>query len=515
MRRLPMKKNRKILLLRLEQDKPVSTILKMVPGVKRTMAYNCVRRALAAELTAAKVKSMSDFDLKQLLYPPKPVDDSTRPEPDYVYIHKELAKKIKGVNIDRLWREYKQVHPDGYERSQFFAKYRAWKQLVKRTLRMDHKPGECLYLDWAGPTCLIQNPKTGEVKEFPVFVATLAVSNYTYMEVCDSAQLESFINATIRALEFIGGVPELLVPDNVKTAVTKASRHEPTLSLTYEDMADHYDTAICPARPRKPQDKAKVEAGVKAVESKVMAPLRYRTFFSLKEANAAYWEQLKELNEEVTPYLKSSRRELFEQLEQSKLKPLRSEPYQFGIWQKARVRSDYTVRIGTCHYSVPYNYIGVLAGVKIMKDLVEIYHDDHKIASHQRLHHEHGLAMELSHLAPEHKQYVEWTPTKILQQAAEIGPHATAFVTEYRQTKKHDSQWCQACFGLFNLVNNYGADRFELACKIGLKQHAKSIEAIKGILQSKLDQQEHLDSDLDVTSPLHHENIRGMDRFIQ
>ena len=150
MRRLPMKKNRKILLLRLEQDKPVSTILKMVPGVKRTMAYNCVRRALAAELTAAKVKSMSDFDLKQLLYPPKPVDDSTRPEPDYVYIHKELAKKIKGVNIDRLWREYKQVHPDGYERSQFFAKYRAWKQLVKRTLRMDHKPGECLYLDWAG-----------------------------------------------------------------------------------------------------------------------------------------------------------------------------------------------------------------------------------------------------------------------------------------------------------------------------------------------------------------------------
>ena len=311
-------------------------------------------------------------------------------------------------------------------------------------------------------------------------------------------KLEAFINATIRALKFIGGVPELLVPDNVKTAVTTASRHEPTLSLTYEDMADHYDTAICPTRPRKPQDKAKVEAGVKVVESKVMAPLRHRTFFSLEEANAAYWEQLKDLNEEVTPYLKASRRELFEQLEQSKLKPLRSDPYQFGSWHKARVRSDYTVRIGTCHYSVPYNYIGELVGVKMMENLVEIYHHDHKIASHQRLQNEHGLSMQLSHLAPEHKQYVEWTPTKILQQAAEIGPHATAFVTEYRRTKKHDSQWCQACFGLFNLVNKYGADRFELACQIGLKQHAKSIDAINKILQSNQDQHEQLDSDLDV-----------------
>ena len=515
MKRLLMKQCRKVLLLRWEKDIRVPTILKMIPKLGRSTAYDYLQRATVAGLTVTKIKSMSDFDLDQVLFPPNPDDDDKRPQPDYAYIHRELLKKSPGVTIDTLWREYKRTYPEGYEKSQFYAKYRAWKQLAKRTLRMDHKPGECLYLDWAGPLCLVQDPKTGEVKAYPVFVATLPVSNYTYTEVCDSAQLESFINATIRALEFFGGVPELLVPDNVKTAVTKASRHEPTLSLTYQDMADHYDTAICPTRPRKPQDKAKVEAGVKAVESKVMAPLRYRTFFSLEEANAAYWEQLKELNEEVTPYLKNSRRELFEQLEQSKLKPLRSEPYQFGIWQKARVRSDYTVRIGTCHYSVPYNYIGVLAGVKIKEDLVEIYHDDHKIASHQRLHHEHGLSMQLSHLAPEHKKYVEWTPTKIMQQAAEIGPHATAYVTEYRQTKKHESQWCQACFGLFNLVNKYGADRFELACKIGLKQHAKSIEAIKGILQSNQDQQEHLDSDLDMTSTLHHENIRGMDRFIQ
>ena len=513
MRRLPMKKYRKILLLRLEQDKPVSTILKMIPKLGRSTVYDCLQRATVLGLTVAKIKSLSDFELAQELHPPKPADDSKRPEPDYAYIYKELAKKVKGVHIDTLWREYKLTYPDGYERSQFFAKYRAWRKKFKRTLRVAHKPGECLYLDWAGPTCLVQDPITGEVKEYPVFVATLAVSSYIYTEVCESAQLESFINATIRALEFFGGVPELLVPDNVKTAVTKASRHEPTLSLTYEDMADHYDTVICPARPGKPKDKAKVETGVKVVESRVMAPLRHRTFFSVEEANKAYWEQLHELNEEVTPHFKASRREMFERLEQSVLKPLRSKPYQFGIWQPARVRSDYTVRLGTCHYSVPYVYTGVLAGVKIMEDLVEIYYQDHKIASHQRLHHEHGLSMEHSHLAPEHKKYVEWTPAKILQQAEGIGPHATAFVTEYRRTKKHDNQWCQACYGLFNLVNKYGAERFELACKVGLKRNAKSIDVIKGILQTNQDQQEDFGSD--GTEPIHHENLRGMDRFIQ
>lgn len=264
-------------------------------GIGRTTVRQYLKRAEGAGLSWPLPEGLSDGALEAMLFPP-PVSPTNAPRalPDWKELHKEL--RGKGVTLFLLWEEYKAVYPEGYEYSRFCELYRQWAGKLPVWMRQDHRAGEKLFVDYAGMTMPVTDPKTGEVREAQIFVATLGASNYTYVEATWTQQLPDWIAAHVRAFAFLGGVPHLVVPDNLRSGVSYSCRYEPDANPTYAELAAHYGTAILPARVNKPQDKAKVESGVQGVERRILAKLRNRTFFSLTELNQALSALLDEYN---------------------------------------------------------------------------------------------------------------------------------------------------------------------------------------------------------------------------
>jgi transposase len=381
-------------------------------------------------------------------------------------------------------------------------------------LRQEHRAGEKLFVDYAGATVPIIDCKTGEVQESSIFVAVLGASSYTYAEATWKQDLPSWIGSHIRALEFFQGAPALLVPDNLKNAVSRPCRYEPDLNPTYQEMAAHYRMAVIPARVRKPRDKAKVESGVLVVERWILAALRKRRFFSLAALNEAIGELLEKLNHRPFRKLEGSRASRFEKLDRPALRPLPAEPYVFAQWKTARVHIDYHIEIEQHYYSVPYALLHRQVEARYTATTVEIFHRGQRVASHRRSSKAGGHTTSDAHRPKCHQRYLEWTPERLVRWAATVGPFTAQVVERLLQSKLHPEQGFRSCLGILRLGKTYGTDRLEAAAKRACRSNACSYQSIKSILKTSLDRQEELAPPPD-RAPLFHANVRGTDYFNQ
>ena len=508
--RLTMRKIREVLRLKRECGLTNRAIARSC-SISHSTVGEYLQRAEATGLSWPLPTDLDEDALFQLLFP-APTHPSSKviPCPDWSLIHTELRKK--SVTLRLLWVEYREAHPDGYGYSQFCELYRRWAKRLKPSMRLSHKGGEKLFVDYAGQTVSIVDPQTGEVRQAQIFVAVLGASSYTYAEAHWSQDLPNWIGAHVRAFAFIGGVPEIVVPDNLKAGVKHPCRYEPDLNPTYQDLAQHYSTAVIPARPRKPKDKAKAEVGVQVVERWILARLRNRTFFSLADLNQAIRELLDELNARLMRHLGRSRRELFEMLDRPALKPLPQQPYEFAIWKLARVNIDYHVEFEKHYYSAPYKLIHQQVYVRATERTVEIFFKGKRTASHRR-NHIPGRHTTLSeHMPPAHQAYQEWSPDRFTRWAETIGPHTTQLVQTLLASRKHPQQAYRSCLGILRLASRYGEERLEAACRRALPAGIHSYKGVKNILDAKLDQVEPEEPTPVVLTS--HENIRGQTYYL-
>lgn len=452
-------------------------------------------------------ESLSETLLEQRLFPSSPVvSDNVRPMPVWAEIHTEL--KRKGVTLTLLWEEYRAQHPDGYQYSRFCDLYRAWAGRLNTSMRQIHKAGEKLFVDYAGQTLDIVNRSTGEIREAQIFVAVLGASSYTFAEATWSQALADWIGSHTRALSFFGGVPQIIVPDNLKSGVSKPDRFEPDINPTYNEMAAHYGAAIIPARVRKPKDKAKAEVAVQVVERWILARLRNRTFFSLAEANAAMAKLLEELNTRPFKKLPGSRREAFEALDQPALRSLPTTLFEFAEWKKARVNIDYHVEVQGHYYSVPYQLLKQQLEVRLTATTVECLHKSKRVASHPRSYQKGRHSTLVEHMPKAHQQYAGWDAKRLINWAAKIGPETAALVEKILASRAHPQQGFRSAMGLFRLGKTYGAQRLEAACTRAITGAAFSYKSVESILKTGLDQQP-LPETTPPEEPITHRNIRG------
>ena len=444
--------------------------------------------------------------LEALLFPARQ-PSSRLVEPDFFQMHQAL--KRKGVTLQLLWAEYVAVHGEsGYRYSQYCHRYRQWRDRQKRSLRQVHLAGDKLFIDYCGPTVPIVNRHTGEMREAQVFVCVLGASSYTYAEATYTQSLPDWIASHQRALAFYGGVPALLVPDNLKSAVNLADRYEPGINATYAELAAHYATAVLPARPYKPKDKTKVEVAVQVVERWILARLRHHTFFSLAELNAAIKALLPALNDRPFQGRTESRRDLFETIDRPALKPLPRDTYDYAEWRKARPGIDYHIAVDQRFYSVPHNLIGQTLDVRLTATAVEVLHKGQRVASHLR-HGQGRYSTDTAHMPKAHRAHRDWSPGRFLDWAKSIGP-CTAQVIERQLTDRpHPEHGYRSCLGLLKLARGYSKPRLEAACQRALAIHSASYRSVASILKQGLDQQPLSDDQTSQAELPLHTNVRG------
>ena len=456
-------------------------------SVPRTSVNDLVTRALAAELTWEVVNELDDAQLEVRLFRPVP-HETTRPQPDFNFMKRELA--VKGVTLQLLWLEYLEQHPGGYGYSQFCHLHRTWRRHLNVTLRQDHKAGEKLFIDFPGLTIPIYDEHTLEVSfHAELFVSVLGASSYLYCEALRSQELLHWVTAHVHAFEFYGGVSEILVPDNLRSGVTTSHRYEPEVNATYFEMAEHYGCVVIPARPYKPRDKAKVEAGVQLVERWIIAVLRKRHFTSLSELNEVIAGLVERVNDKPFKKLPGSRRSLFNELDRPALRPLPADPYEFAIWKKARVNIDYHVEIERHYYSVPYQLAGVVVEVRVSAATIELFFNNRRVASHPRSYLPGRHTTESAHMPASHRRHLEWTPERIVRWATKNGPSTGAFIEAVMKSRPHPEQGYRSALGVMRLEKKYGARRLEDACARSLVLRAFSYKSVASILQHGLDQQ--------------------------
>jgi transposase len=476
-------------------------------GIGRPTVGEYLRRAAEAGLAWPLPADLDEAALeRQLFPPPSSLPAPARGVPDWSHVHQEL--KRKGVTLFLLWQEYRETHPEGYQYSWFCDHYRAWQGKLDVVMRQDHRAGEKLFVDYAGQTMPVVDRETGEIREAQIFVAVLGASNYTYAEATWTQGLPDWIGSHRRAFAFLGGVPELVVPDNLRAGVSKAHRYEPDTNPTYQDMAAHYGVAVLPTRVRRPRDKAKVEAGVLVVERWILAALRRRTFFSLAQLNAAIRGLLEKLNARPFKKLPGCRRAHFEALDKPALKALPAEPYEYAEWEKARVHIDYHVAVEGHYYSVPHALIKKQLDVRITQNTVECFYRGQRVASHRRSLHKGRHTTVPAHMPESHRQAGEWTPQRLSSWAAKTGPATEKLITTVLTSRKHPQQAYRSCLGILRLGKAYGDARLEAACRRALILGSHSYKSIESILKHRLDDKP-LAEQQELALPEDHDNIRG------
>ena len=443
-----------------------------------------------------------------LLATEKSPSEPKRYLPPMTEVHRELRRK--GVTLQLLWEEYRRNHPEGYAYTQFCEYYRRFCSQIDPVLRQPHLAGERMFVDWAGLTIPLWDPQTGHSRPAYLFVAALGASNYTYAEAFENSQLPSWIEAHVHAWEFYGGVARLTVPDNPKTAVNHACRYEPELNTSYQELAAHYGTVVIPARARKPQDKAKVEAAVLHAERRIIAALRDQRFFSLAELNAAIRRELQALNERPFQKLPGSRIELFAELDQPALQPLPATRYELALWRKAKANIDYHVQVDWHNYSVPYRFTNQAVEVRLSAHTVEIFHRGQRIALHPRSHQGGGFTTDPAHRPKAHQRHIEWTPARLIGWAQkQVGPQCAAAATYILEHKPHPEQGYRSCLGLMRLSRHYGGARLEQACHRALLLDVCSYRSIQSILEAKLETQPASSPASPAVALVTHDNLRG------
>jgi transposase len=469
-----------------------------------------LRRLAAAGLSWPLPAEMTDTALEAQLFAGLGSKQGHRrhAEPDWAAIHREL--KRKHVTLAMLWDEYIERSPDGYRYSRFCELYRGWALRLSVTMRQTHAGGDKLFVDYAGDTVpVIIDRLTGKTRPAQIFVAVMGASNFTYAEASWTQALGDWIGAHMRAFAAIGGVPNLLVPDNTKVAVIKACLYEPQVNRTYAEMAVHYDTAILPARPRRPRDKAKVEAAVLIIERWLLGRLRHRRFYGLADLNAAIAELLRQLNDEhPIRRLGVTRRALLEELDRPNLKPLPAEPYSLAEWRVRRVGVDYHVEVESHFYSVPYRFARSEVEVRLTPRTVEVFLKGERIAAHLRAGGNHRHTTIPEHMPSSHRRYADWTVERIRREAAAIGPATAALCELILERRPHPEQGFRACLGIVRLVRPFGADRLEAAATRAIEIGTLTYGSVRSILDNKLDRQAVHRPAADGVAILH-PNIRG------
>jgi transposase len=506
-RRLSMRKIKEVLRLKWLSEHSERQIAKSC-NIARSTVQECLKRAEHAELTWPTACNLDDTALEDLLYPQSKASALSRasmPQMDYLY--RELRRK--GVTLQLLWYEHKEQHPDGYQYSFFCKQYRNWVKKLDSPLRQNHLAGEKMFVDFAGQTMDIIDTVTGEIIIAQLFITVLGASNYTYAEATLAQDLPCWIKAHIHAFEYFGGVPQIIVPDNLKAGVTNPCRYEPDINPTYQDLAEHYGTTVIPARPAKPRDKAKAEAAVLLAERWILAPLRNHTFFGLSELNQSILKKLDALNNRSFKKLNTTRKKLYETIDKPALRPLPAQRYEYADWKRATVNIDYHVELERHFYSVPYQLVREKVDIRFTSTTVEILFKNRRVASHKRSYVPGAFTTLTEHMPKSHQRYLEWTPSRIIKWAAKNGPSTERLVTRVMENRPHPEQGFRSSLGIIRLANHYSPERLEKACARALAIKGYSYKSVNSILKNNLDQQPFLFAHPeDSPSPLHH-NIRG------
>lgn len=505
-----MRKTREILRLRWGKKLSQRDVARSCDCSPSTV-HDTEARARLAGLSWPLPAELDDAALEAKLFPGQPASGK-RPLPDFKHVHFELSRQ--GVTLALLWQEYRTAYSDGLGYTQFCDRYRKWRRELDLSLRVVHRPGEKLYVDFAGQKMVLHDALSGDTQEVSIFVTALGVSQLIYAEAVAGEDLHSWLGAHQRAFQFMGGIPLILVPDNLKSAVTKPNFYDPEINRSYKDLADHYDTVVMPARVRKPKDKAKVENAVLQVERWVLAPLRNQKFFSLKELNDAIRERVNWLNDRPLSKLETTRRKLFEELDKPALKPLPSRRFYIPEWKRnVGVNIDYHVEFERHYYSVPCRLIRKRVDIRATSTTIECFYQGQRIAAHPR-----SLVKGQSTTTPEHRpkthrDYQQWTPSRMLKWAGSIGPQTSLAVEAVLRSKRRPEEGYRAALGIIRLASRFGKDRLELACERAVLIRSPSFKTIQSILKTGMDQQPLSLRQESGVDPVQHKNLRGSNYY--
>jgi transposase len=510
-----MRKVKEVLRLRFEVGLGQRQIARSC-GMGLSRVHEYLERAWVAGIGWPLPEGLGEEELEAKLFGNQPVQaraEPPRPQPDWKVVHEQLQQH-RHLTLQLVWEEYRQVHPEGYRYSWFCERYQHWRRHLDVVLRQEHKAGEKMFVDWAGPTIPVYDATTGQAWPAWLFVSVLGASSYTYAEATRDQQLQAWIQAHIHALEFFHGAPRLVVPDNAKTAVTRACRYDPDLNPTYQEFAMHYGMGVVPARPYKPRDKAKVECGVLVVERWIMAALRHRKFFSLPELNQAIRELLVRLNERPFRKRDGSRASLFHSLEKPALAALPAERFDMSQWARATVNIDYHIAFDGNFYSVPYTLVQQIVEARCTPTTVEIFQKGNRIASHVRSRGRNQTVTQNEHRPRSHQAHLEWPPSRMVNWACSIGPHTAQLFERILNDKPHPEMGYRSCLGIIRLAQNYSAPRVEAAAERALLTNSCRYQSVKSILKNSLDGVPLSPARPD-SPPLRHDNLRGAQYFDQ
>lgn len=511
-----MRKVREVLRLHFECGRSQREIARsLVLGAGTVSDY--LKRARVAGLDWATASALSEAEIDSRLFRQAERPARDRAAVDFATVHQEL--KRVGVTLQLLWVEYQEAvraRNDGsepYQYSQFCERYREWRKKLGVSLRQVHRAGEKAFVDFSGKRPRIIDRVTGEVREAELFVMTLGASNYTYAEATLTQKLADFVAATVRAFEYFGGVPEVLVPDQLRSAVSGPDRYDPDINSTYLEMAKHYGVAVVPARPGKPRDKAKVENAVLVVQRWILARLRHRSFWSLGELNGAIAELVEELNHRPFQKLEGSRATAFESLDRPMLHPLPARRYELGVWARAKVHIDYHVAFDDRFYSVPVSLVGARVEVRATQSVVEIFSRGERVASHPRCHGPKGSAMTNEEHRPHaHREYGKWPPARLVAWATTLGPSIAQVVERMLSRHPRPELAYRPVLGVIRLGDRYGTARLERACARALAAShldGARYRYIESMLKLGLEAASIESSEPTLPLPTAHENIRG------
>ena len=486
-----------------KSNRVVGQILKIS---KSTVATYLTRASLGQITGLEQLDSLNDERLRRIIFPDKLIKEPTI---DFKIIHREL--KRKNMTLKLLWEEEVEKNADICNYSNFCRLYRRWKKNQKISMRQVHKAGEKGFIDYAGTTVSVIDSRTGEAREVQIFLISLGASHYTYIEATWTQGSRDFLRSHVNAFEFFGGVPEILVPDNLKSAVTMASKYEPEINRSYRELAKHYGTVVIPARVRKPKDKAIVENEVLHISRWILARIRDIKFFSLDELNDKLRELLVQYNDKKFQGLEDSRKSLFEELEKPALLPLPSRRFEIALWKKAKANIDYHVELEGSYYSIPYKNRGVELVIRYTESTVEIFHSHRRIAVHNKLYKKGHTSTIKEHMPSWHREYSDWSPSRILNLAQTMGGSIQEICKKIIESREHPEQGYRACMGIIRLEKKYSKERLENACRRALDIGGISYKSIKSILDNGLDLQKIFPKTDSVQ--IQHENIRGSDYY--
>lgn len=506
MRRISMNKIREI--IRLDQDcKLGQRAIARALSISRSVVGDYIQKIKSSGLDYKTARELDDDTLLEIVEGTGKVQSARYQvlRGNFEYFTKEL--KRAGVTLERLWQEYRIEHPDGYGYSQFCYHFQVWRDASDISMHIEHKAGDKVFVDFAGKKLHIVNRDTGKITEVEVFVSILGASQLTYAEATHTQQKHDWIKANINALEYYGGVTAAIVPDCLKSAVTKTNPYEPDINPEYEDFARHYGTVILPARPVHPKDKSLVENAVGLVYSRIYAAIRNRTFYSLRELNKAITEELERHNNKPMQRPKISRNQIFLETEKSELMPLPAERYQIRGFKKIKAQFNYHVYFSDDdhYYSVPYQYRGNKLKLIYTQSVIEIFHKNKRIAFHKRDRGKGKYTTNPDHMPKEHRYVADWSPERFIRWAGDLGENIETVITHVLKIRKHPEQAYKSCMGILHLNKKYGPVRLDKACARANSFGVYSYKRIKEILEKNLEEYQ-MDTFQSMPS---HDNIRG------